>query len=342
MSHQAASVARDGHKRVVTHVLLRDNGMTTPLIPYDELPDNVVVVGVPRVLPIADALAAGLTPAGHEPVRIGTLKVDLPSASSVSLAAEPETIKSSEELERENRDRRRILLLGEEKLFPPPTGFPVIRFPPPGAYDDRPEPIRPLLPSPPAPAEREYPPVLLPTELCLRWIDTAECNQEGCPGIHAMPETREGIARAGRQDWPAWFKMGPNRRHWRKIRDRLPPLPNLAGANNRQELTATVPQEGVSWWDSSVQDETRPAPRVFPLVMEHDRGRQQPSGSPLPQPFVANDPARRIEGWDFYKFYLPSLSDDDEEDWRQPDDISDKSVPSRRGNYRVTRDVSLI
>ncbi|KAI9840785.1 MAG: hypothetical protein M1837_001315 [Sclerophora amabilis] len=195
----------------VSRYILREDGSATPLIAADELPEELVITGLSRSIPIPETVK--MICVGSEARSKRTFEVKLVPKTGL----DPQKRANSEDLSQEN-PRRRRLLLGQEKLFLQDQDRPVVRLPG----------VAPKLPA--LPAEPRSPQVSPRSGMCHRWFQTANCSTGDCPLLHMVPLTWERLIQTGYKDWPAWYKRR-RPQHFRTVRKTIPPVKQNPGNN---------------------------------------------------------------------------------------------------------------
>ncbi|KAI5203717.1 hypothetical protein E4T42_00626 [Aureobasidium subglaciale] len=194
----------------------RDNGSLIPLLPVDELPDEVRLVGVPLSLTDSQARAQGMVYLGHQPstrdkfIFAGTIK-DSVAPSSITMKYTPQL------------DTALYNTNVPQQVHVQPVTIPT----PVSVQSSRP-PIPPK--SKPLYNERPLPPSGIEPDqrkkvYCTYWIQNqGQCAymQQGCMYRHEMPEDKKTLNSIGLKSVPLWWRQQQARNKKQKA-VRVPP-----------------------------------------------------------------------------------------------------------------------
>ncbi|KAI5247306.1 hypothetical protein E4T43_02293 [Aureobasidium subglaciale] len=178
----------------------RDNGSLIPLLPVDELPDEVRLVGVPLSLTDSQARAQGMVYLGHQPstrdkfVLAGTIK-DSVTPSSITMKYTPQL---------DVAPCNHYVPQVHMQPVTVPTHVSVSSYRPPNPPKSKPlYNERPLPPSGIEPDQRKK-------VYCTYWIQNqGQCAymQQGCMYRHEMPEDKKTLNSIGLKSVPLWWRQ---------------------------------------------------------------------------------------------------------------------------------------
>ncbi|KAI5207788.1 hypothetical protein E4T39_01638 [Aureobasidium subglaciale] len=179
----------------------RDNGSLVPLLPVDELPDEVRLVGVPLSLSGSQARAHGMVFLGHQPSTRD--KFVLAGSIKDSVAPSSNTMKYTPRLDMapcNNHVPQQVYM----QPVTAPTSVSVPSSRPPNPPKSKPlYNERPLPPSGIEPDQRKK-------VYCTYWIQNqGQCAymQQGCMYRHEMPEDKKTLNSIGLKSVPLWWRQ---------------------------------------------------------------------------------------------------------------------------------------
>ena len=196
----------------------RPNGQQVPVIPIDELPTNIIIHGVPRVLAAKDT--AGMTSIGEFECRHCHYDVEFVGSKTGILNYQPDRAVNTSP-PKSNASARELTGLTMDEGYPAPRKSYGIQervvsietsalgqtkdlsHPITSRHNDEAESDAATIDSiqvqKRAKGTKEY---------CSYWLRRGECDyaQQGCLYKHEMPKDADALERVGLRDFPQWYR----------------------------------------------------------------------------------------------------------------------------------------